>query len=327
MPKAKKKTPGGSGYSGKAAALPLKETSQRWKYIPGFLKNGFFKHYFGGLYTRLDDHNVFLLGGGLAFSLFVCIIPFVLIIFSVLGLVLDSTYMQYQVNLLIDTIIPYYQYSEFVKKVIFTRITEVIEYKNIAGIIGVFGLLFAASGLFSSMRTILNIVFGVEKDVNVILGKLRDFALVIMVIIIFFATTMLAPLVDALRNSANKFKSLQFLNAYVFEHFFFSLVSFTIIYFVFTVLYVTVPIKKLKKRSIAISALWAALLWEAAKQVFGYYIYNFSSLGQIYGTYVLIVVVAFWIYYSSVVFIIGAEIGKLFEERLILRELHNPKKK
>ena len=36
---------------------------------------------------------------------------------------------------------------------------------------------------------------------------------------------------------------------------------------------------------------------------------------KIYGTYVLFVVVAFWIYYSSIVFIIGAEIGKLYSDR------------
>lgn len=294
------------------------------KYFSSIGIREFLHHYLGGLYDRIDEHHVFLLGGGLAFSLFVCIIPFVLIIFAVLGLVLDSTYMQYQVNLLVDTIIPYYQYSEFVKKIIFTRINEVIEYKNIAGLIGGLGLLFAASGLFSSMRTILNKVFGVEKDVNLLLGKLRDFALVIMVILIFFFTTLLAPIIDVLRQSAVRFKSLEFFNATIFEHFFFSLVSFTIIFIVFTILYIAVPLKKLKKRSTAVSALWAALLWEAAKQVFGYYIYNFSSLGKIYGAYALMVVVAFWIYYSSVVFIIGAEIGKLFEERILIRKIEHP---
>ena len=63
-------------------------------------------------------------------------------------------------------------------------------------------------------------------------------------------------------------------------------------------------------------AIWAALLWEAAKQLFGYYIRHFPTLGIIYGAYMLVVVVAFWLYYSAVVFIIGAEIGKLFDQRL-----------
>jgi len=273
-------------------------------------------HYFGGLYNRIDDHHVFLNASGLAFELFLCIIPFILIIFAVLGSILASNNIQYQINLLIDTIIPYEEYSEFVKKIIFTRINEVIEYKNLAGIIGGFGLFFAASGLFSSMRTILNQVFGITKNVNLILWKLRDFALVVMVILIFFLTTICAPIIDVLAQSAGQFEELAFFKASIFHHFFLSLLSFSIIFIVFSVLYITVPLKKLKRRAIVVSAFWAALLWETAKQLFGYYLYHFSNFGKIYGTYALIVVVAFWIYFSSVVFIIGAEIGKLFQERL-----------
>jgi membrane protein len=275
----------------------------------------FMGHYFVGLYNRVDDHHVFLLGGGLAFSLFVCIVPFMLIIFSLLGLILDSTYMQSQIDYFIDTIIPYYAYAEFVKKIIFSRIDEVVEYKTLAGIIGGFGLLFAASGLFSSMRTILNKVFGVDTDVNFIMAKLRDFAMVLMVILIFFFSTILMPVLDVLRQAATQWDFLSFFSAGIFEHFLFSALSFLLIFIVFAVLYMTVPLRKLSRKTTLISALWAALLWEGAKQLFGYYIYNFSAFGRIYGAYALMVVVAFWIYYSSIVFIIGAEIGRLYHER------------
>jgi membrane protein len=286
---------------------------------PAFKKiKSFLKHYIGGLYKRIDDHHVFLLAGGLAFSLFVCIIPFVLILFSVLGGLLDSTYVQVQINTLIDTIIPYSQYSEFVKKIIFTRINEVIEYKNIAGIIGGFGLLFAASGLFSSMRTILNRVFGVETDVSVIIGKLRDFALVLMVLLIFFVTTITMPVLNVLLQTADNWKYLEFLRTGIVERILISLISFSLILIVFSILYLAVPLKKLGKRATLISALWASILWEAAKQLFGIYLYNYAAWGKIYGAYALFVVVAFWIYYSSVIFIIGAEIGRLYYERKFL---------
>jgi len=271
-------------------------------------------------YNRVDDHHIFLLGGGLAFSLFVCIIPFVLIIFALLGNILDSNYMQFQINYFIDTIIPYYTYSEFVKKIIFSRIDEVIEYRTAAGIIGIAGLLFAASGLFSSMRTVLNKVFGVESGFNFILAKLRDFAMVVMVILFFFFSTILMPILDVMRQAATQWKFLSFFSLGIFEHFLFSLISFAIIFVVFFLLYLTVPLRKLSRKTTLISALWAALLWEGAKQVFGYYIYNFSSFGKIYGTYALVVVVAFWIYYSTVVFIIGAEIGRLYHERKIMKD-------
>ncbi len=287
---------------------------------PSYSKiKSFVIYYYNGLVKRIDEHHVFLFAGGLAFSIFICIIPFVLIIFAVLGNLLDSTYVQFQINTLIETIIPYSRYSEFVKKIIFNRINEVIAYRNIAGIIGGFGLLFAASSLFSSMRTILNKVYGVEIDVNILVAKLRDFALVFMVIIIFFITTISMPTIDLLRQKAGEYNTFEFLSNGIFSHVIFSLLSLLLIFIVFTVLYVTVPLRKLGKKATFMSALWAAVLWEAAKQLFGYYLYNFAAFNRIYGAYALVVVVAFWIYYSSVVFIIGAEIGHLYYERNFIK--------
>jgi len=277
----------------------------------------FFKHYIIGLSKRVDEHHVFLLAGGLAFSLLVCVIPFFLIMFAVLGNILSSHNIQSQVNLAVDTIIPYDNYSEFVKNIIFTRINEVIEYKNVAGIVGGFGLLFAASGLFSSMRTILNKVVGIETNVHFLIGKLKDFALVIMVILIFFITTITSPILDLIIQAAQGWESLSFFKSSVFEHFLLSVISLVLIFIVFFILYITVPVRKLSRNSTLISALWAAVLWETAKQGFGFYLHHFTTFGRIYGTYALIVVVAFWIYYSCIVFIIGAEIGRLYIERKI----------
>ncbi|HEY6906437.1 MAG TPA: YhjD/YihY/BrkB family envelope integrity protein, partial [Ignavibacteriaceae bacterium] len=201
---------------------------------PGLRKIKSFTFYYAkGLWKRIDDHHVFLFAGGLSFSIFLCIIPFVLIIFAVLGNILDSSYVQFQINTLIETIIPYSRYSEFVKKIIFNRISEVIEYRNIAGIIGGFGLLFAASSLFSSMRTILNKVYGVETDVNILIAKLRDFALVFMVIIIFFMTTISMPTIDLLREKAGEWTALGFLSSGLFSHLIFSLLSLLLIFIVF----------------------------------------------------------------------------------------------
>jgi len=285
-------------------------------YKPSYKKTkSFIKHYIGGLIKRTDEHHAFLLAGGLAFSLFVCIIPFLLIMFYILGNFLNSHNVQTQVNIAISTIIPYEQYSDYVKDIIFNRIDEVIKYKNIAGIIGGFGLLFAASGLFSSMRTILNRVFGIEANIHFLIGKLRDFALVFLVILIFFVTTLLSPILDLFIQAAQEMQSLSFFRSPIFEHFLLSAISFVLIFIVFLVLYSTVPVRKLGKNSTLISTIWAAILWEIAKQGFGFYIHHFTTFGKIYGTYALVVVVAFWIYYSSIVFIIGAEIGRLYSER------------
>ena len=69
----------------------------------------------------------------------------------------------------------------------------------------------------------------------------------------------------------------------------------------------------------SIGAIWASLFWVGAKILFGMYLSNFTTFSRIYGAYALGIVVAFWIYYTSAVFILGAEIGKLFDERITLK--------
>jgi len=118
-----------------------------------------FRHFVGGLYNRFGDHHVFLLSGGLAFSLFVCIVPFTLIIFAVLTNILEMPSIDSQFRGLIEKLIPYGKYADFAEKMILGRVAEFKIYRDTAGLIGLAGLLFAASGLFSSMRTILNRVY------------------------------------------------------------------------------------------------------------------------------------------------------------------------
>lgn len=285
----------------------------------------FFKHYFGGLYLRFDTHHIFLFSGGLAFSLFVCIIPFVLIIFWILGNFLSSAEVEAQIVTLIDTVIPYDEYSNFVKEIIFKRVYEVIEFKNIAGIVGFVGLFFAASGFFSSMRTVLNKINGTDIDINVFLGKLRDFLFIISVIFLFFISILALPLLELLISIAQQTPYLQFFTHTIFQRIFTALFALFVMYFIFYSFYRFIPTVKIRRRSALVGASWASVFWVGMKILFGYYLSNFGTWGRIYGAYALLVVIAFWIYYTAAVFIIGAEIGKLFDERL--NEKINLKKK
>lgn len=275
----------------------------------------FVRHYIFGLIDRIDENHLFLYSGSLAFSIFICIIPLVLIVFWILGIFLDSAEVEIQINTFIDTIIPYEAYSQFVKEILYNRITEVIQYRNVAGLVGGLGLLFAASSLFSSIRTILNKIFKCETDVNFLIGKLRDMGLILLMMLLFMAATFVLPMLEVINNVSREAGTINFIGFEYIPKLYSTIFSLAIIFTMFLFLYRVVPKIKLRKRAVAVGALTAALAWEIAKQVFGYYVYNFASYGKIYGTYALIVVIAFWIYYSAYVFLIGAEISKLYDER------------
>ncbi|MEO8666028.1 MAG: YhjD/YihY/BrkB family envelope integrity protein, partial [Ignavibacteria bacterium] len=49
--------------------------------------------------------------------------------------------------------------------------------------------------------------------------------------------------------------------------------------------------------------------------VFSIYILKIANYGKIYGTYATIVISIFYIYYLSVIFVVGAELGEIYFER------------
>ena len=275
----------------------------------------FFHHYFGGLYQRIDQHNLFFNAGGLAFSILVCVMPILLIIFSALGTILTAESIQGQIDSFIDRIIPYADYAQFVKEIIASRLEEIVTYKEIAGVTGVIGLLFASSGLFGSLRMLLNMIYKSEVDKHFVIGKLRDFGMVMVALVVFLASMLFLSGIELLRSVADRVDFLSWLYELSPPDSAFVAISLTVMFVFFSIVYYLIPYARPGKLATTVSALWAAILWEISKQVFGYYITHAVDLGRIYGAYVFILVVVFWLYYSSIVFILGAEIGQLFRER------------
>jgi uncharacterized BrkB/YihY/UPF0761 family membrane protein len=161
-------------------------------------------HYGGGLYDRIDRHHVFLMASGLAFSLLMCIVPLVLIIFAILGMVLGKPSIIQEIDTLIERLVPYESYASFVKQLVLSRVGEFTIYKNAAGIIGLVGLLFAATSLFSGMRTTLNTVYRVPSSESVLIGKLKDLGLVVLVLLYFLLSTTLLPSLEITKELADR---------------------------------------------------------------------------------------------------------------------------
>lgn len=273
------------------------------------------RYYAGGLYHRLDSHHAFLISGGLAFSLFICVIPMILILFSLLSIFFEQPVVISEIDSFIDRVVPYPEYASSVKHLIAERLKSMADLKEMAGILGVLGLLFAASGLFSSLRTVFNTVFRADNVESVVAGKLWDFALIIIGLIAFIIFIAALPALEAMSELANKFDWFQNIGFPYFHRLVLGVISFIVVFFGFTMIYWLIPLRKPGKRVIIVSALTATVLWLAAKELFGYYVYNIANLKDIYGIYAFLIIVAFWIYYSALAMIVAAEIGQLYGER------------
>ncbi len=263
----------------------------------------------------MDQHNLFFAGAGISFSLLLGMIPFILLIFSLLGNIFDVSVIQAQINNLIEQTIPYPSYANYVKKLISSRLPEVIEYKSSAFYIGVGGLLFTSTWIFSSIRTILNQIYDVKVERGFIYGMIRDIVMVVLLVLVISLSTFILPAINIIyeltKNTdlSHKLDIAPLWNSLVY----FS--TLLLMFFLFFALYYLIPYEQLGKKVAAMSAIWTTIFWEAARFGFGYYINNILGTNPFYGAFVLIIAILFWIYYSACLFIVGAEIGQLYREK------------
>ena len=303
-------------------------------------KKGFCAYYLGGLFVRMNENNIFLLCGGLAFSTLLCLVPLVFLIFFVLEVILDVGAIAHLVNRAVDVLIPYPEEARYLKEVLSARVSGIMTFKKAYGASGLLILIVSASSLFSSMRTLLNAVFKVEHSFGpkgdgtesvavgqlknmgtpgrwikflhgvlpIAVGKLKDITMVFLVLSIFLLSVLLLPILSAVIDVAPSL-----LHAYV--TYFYGLTSLALVFAVFLGLYWLLPYQQIQIKVLATGAFWSALLWKLTEWIFGYYLSHFASISYLYGAYVLLVVVALWIYFSAIIFIIGAQIAQLCRER------------
>lgn len=275
----------------------------------------FIKHYIFGLVKRIDEHHIFISGGGIAFSLLLSIVPFIMLSLSILGAIVEPGVIEEKIIFAIDAIIPYPEYANYAKQIISSKLPGVIEYKGFAAYFGIIGLLFTSTWIFSSLRTVLNDVFHVKSKEGAIKGLIKDFKMVLLLVLLIFISTFAIPLLNFFVLATNEIPFLSFLRvSYVLN----SIISYSatfLLFLMFYAFYSLIPHEKLNHRVALVSALWATVLWDIARKIFGYYVANFLADNQFYGAFVLLMVILFWIFYSSCLFIIGAEIGQLYRER------------
>ncbi|PID62954.1 MAG: hypothetical protein CR986_00565 [Ignavibacteriae bacterium] len=275
----------------------------------------FFSHYIIGLLKRIDQHHIFLTGGGIAFSLLLSTIPILLLVYALLGNIIEVESIEHNLSQLIHTVIPYKEYADFTTSAIVRRMPGVFQYSAVAFYLGLIGLFFTSTWLFSSMRTILNSVFGSSENKGIIIGLIRDFGMVILIILLMLLSTFILPSINILIKASENIEILERFRVDSLIHDLFSFTSILVVLLLFFVFYSLIPYAKLNKKVTFVGALWATILWELARVVFGYYVQTFLQSNKFYEAFILFLVLLFWLFYASILFIVGAEIAQLYRER------------
>jgi YihY family inner membrane protein len=255
------------------------------------------------------------MAGGVAFALFTCAVPFALVLLAILGRVFEQPEIAAEIYALVDRLVPYPEEAGAIKDILAARFEQMSSITDLVGLAGFLALLLASTGLFSALRTTLNTVFRISDEESVLHGKLWDTVLVIAVLVATVLLMIAIPALEAGMELARESGWLGPLNIDFFDRAVINVISLVSLLIVFSAVYWLVPYRRVELGKIVVGAIVASFLWLAAKEIFGYYINHAATLRHVYGVYTFVVVSAFWVYYSALILIVGAEIGQLYYER------------
>jgi len=273
--------------------------------------------YLRRVYNGLAEDNAFFLAGGVAFSLLLALVPFVLLLVVALTFALGRQPEQAAgtVVSLAEMFLPRNSFEA--SAVLRTIVDDVLRTRGAVGIGAALGFVWTSTRLFGSLRAVLSIVMD-RSDRGIVAGKLFDVVaalatsllVLVWVVLVSYLSIASARGSSILENLGVQMETLGTLTYLLGRALGFALLTFT-----FYALYHGLPRNRPSREAAWLAALVASVLFEVARQVYAELLVRFSP-GSLYtGTIAVIVSIVFFVYYGALLFLLGAEVAQAHELR------------
>jgi len=256
--------------------------------------------------SKFNKDNGFFLSSGIAFNLLTNLIPFIMLLLALLGTYLyNDQEVLNQIRAYIRNVAP------ALDPKIMKNLTDVMQNRQIVGILGFAGLLWFSTWVFGSLRTAFSMVFRVEKKRGMLRGIGIDLLMILLAGTLLLVSMILSSVVTLQQSFHGRISvaigpTIQWMLKY--------LLPFFLSYCMFFLIYKIIPHGRIHIKSALQTALFISLLWETAKHLFSWYIVHIAQFSVFYGSLSTLVIFVLWIYYSSVILVVGAELAYLLEE-------------
>jgi membrane protein len=256
------------------------------------------------LYTNWQKDRVSILAAALSYYAVFSILPILLICISVAGAVFGENAARGQVLEQIDGLLG---------AQVALQIQELIKNAHHPGnalnaqIFSIFILFFSASGVFSAIQDGLNTIWGVKNNPDkkwfaLLKSRLLSFAMVLIAAFLLLVSLVLSALLTLLSSHITYFMG---------ANIFLELTTFLIVTLLFAMMFKYLPEVNLRWSNIWVGAVITSFLFSFGKILIGYYL-NQIHIASVFGAASFLIILLIWVYYSTQIFFIGAEITKIY---------------
>jgi membrane protein len=176
-------------------------------------------------------------------------------------------------------------------------------------VIGLATTLYGASGAFGAAGRALNVIWRVEEGRGFVRKKVTDIGATLVVLVLMLVTVVLVFLGGSLANDVFGAIGLGDTAAEIWRYarWPLALCSMMLLY---AVLYYAAPNVEVREfKLITPGAVFGVATWIVASIGFFFYVSNFSSYGATYGAFAGAVILLVWLWLSSFVMLLGAELN------------------
>jgi membrane protein len=264
------------------------------------------------VYEGAVEDNVPFLASGLTFDALLAAVPLALLILALIGHLLNAGALARQVEV-----------REYLLRFLpagpagggpdpfepIVRLAEgVVKSRGTLGLLGLPLFVWFSTRLFGSLRSVLCQVFDTLETRSFVVGKLYDIALVIATGFLFVANTACTEGVALLMRR----HGVSFL-----EYFAAQLIGFGFLVALCVMIFKYAPSHHVRWDTALVAGLTCSVFVEVAKQALTFYFQRFVRPDQLVSDATLAAIFVFvgWVYYMTVVFLVGGQVAQVYEFR------------
>jgi membrane protein len=259
-----------------------------------------------------SDHEAPRLGAALAFYSVLSLAPLVILIMGLMALILGHTAAQNQILGQVEGLIGH-DGAKAVQGMI--EHGQKPSTDTFASIIGIFTLLFGASGVFGELRGALNKMWDVKPKAGsgiwvTIRERVFSFGMVLAIGFLLLVSLGLSAILAALGKFLGGLLPMpEFVLSGIDL-----VVSLAGVAILFALIFKYLPETEIAWHEVWVGAVATAILFTVGKFLIGLYLGK-AAVGSAYGEAGSLIVVIVWVYYSSMIFLFGAEFTHVLAQR------------
>lgn len=281
-----------------------------------------YKDFWRLIVRLIKKKDIFFNASAITFNLFICAIPFTLLMISIIGYVLSYDEAFNEILRYGRELFPNFTYESQSGDVFRGAITlesllnPLIGVRRIFGIIGTVILIFFSQGLFHTLKHVVFDIFEIEDRRHPILEMVYNFLTFGLVGGIFLFFSLSISLVSLISISqlplpfTDKVVGLQWL--YEFLNL---VIPVLFTFFLFYIIFRYITEKRMQPKVALVASLVYTTLFELAKSGIGWYLeYALHAYRYFYQGYTILVIIGIWAFYSAALFVLSTIIARAYQQ-------------